>query len=354
MLSPTITVPHNRLTHSTQEEQAVARVVRSGRWAGGAELAQLERRLARVAGVADAVGVGSGVGALRLSLLALGVGPGDSVAVPAYSCVALPNAVLACGAEPVPVDVSPDTWTISVAALRAILAVQPRLKAVIAVHTFGCLAPVRELAALGVPVVEDCSHAFGHGSFGRLGRISMLSLYATKLLGAGEGGMIFTNDTAVADHVRASRDYVDQAPSAHRLNDKLTDLAAALALCQLDRLPRSLARRAELAQRYTEQLAACAAGHDCVLPVVDANRVWYRYTVAVPDAAYVVASLAAQGIAAARPVENWGGATSASAPLATRAYDQLVSLPLYPTLTEAEQHLVCAAFVRALSVACPA
>jgi perosamine synthetase len=348
------TVPHNRLTHSVEEEQAVARVVRSGRWAGGVELAELERRLALLAGVAHAVGVGSGVGALRLSLLALGVGRGDRVAVPAYSCVALPNAVLACGAQPVPVDVSPDTLNISVAALHASLAVQPRLKAVIAVHTFGSAAPVRELTAFGVPVVEDCSHAFGRGSLGGLGRVAMLSLYATKLLGAGEGGMILTDDAAVADQVRAARDYADQAPSAHRLNDKLTDLAAALALCQLDRLPRSLVRRTELAQRYTAQLAACAAEHDCALPVDEPNRVWYRYAAAVPDAAEVIASLAAQGIATARPVENWGGATSASTPIATRAYDQLVSLPLYPTLTEAEQDLVCAAFIHTLSVACHA
>lgn len=348
----TATVPHNRLTFGPEEEQAAVRVVRSGHWAGGSELRALESEMARVAGVAHAVGVGSGVGALRLSLLALGVGPGDAVAVPAYSCVALANAVLACGADPVPVDVEPGTWNMAVPALRKILARDSAIKAGIAVHTFGCPAPVEELEALGVPMVEDCSHAFGLAPLGRLGRIAMLSLYATKLIGAGEGGVILTDDATMAARIRAARDYADQAPSAWRLNDKMTDLEAALALCQLERLPRMLARRTELARRYTDLLAPQADEGGFFLPEERPRRVWYRYVVAVNDAQAVAAQMAVHGVAAQRPIENWCPETEA--PMSVTARQCNLSLPLYPTLTEAEQDRVIAAFLAAVGSRIPA
>lgn len=344
-------VPHNRLSHGLEEEKAVARVVRSGHWVGGQELAELETRLAAVAGVGHAVGVGSGLAALRLALLALGVGRGDAVAVPAYSCVALPNAVLACGAEVVPVEVQAGSWNICPHALRTARERQPNLKAVIAVHTFGCPAAVIDLMAEGLPVIEDCSHAFGHGDLGGVGHLAVLSLYASKLLGAGEGGMVLANDPALAARVRDARDYADKAPSAVRLNDKMTDLEAALALCQLDRLPWALTRRAELARNYGDAFAPLARERQCYLPVNAAGRVWYRYAVAVDDADEVIAALARHGITAARPVENWGGATEQT-PVALAAYRRLVSLPLYPTLSREEQAQVCTAFHAAFSTTC--
>lgn len=345
-------VPHNRLTFGSEEEQAAVRVVRSGGWAGGSELLALEREMARVAGVAHAVAVGTGVGALRLSLLALGVGPGDAVAVPAYSCVALANAVLACGADPVPVDVEPGTWNMAVPALREILIGNPAIKAGVAVHTFGCPAPVAELEALGVPVVEDCSHGFGVAPLGRLGRIAMLSLFATKLIGAGEGGVILTADDTLAARIRSARDYTDQAPSAGRLNDKMTDLEAALARCQLERLPRLLARRAEWARRYTDLLAPQADEGGYFLPEERPRRVWYRYVVAVNDAHAVAAQMAAQGVTAQRPIENWCPAVEA--PVSVTARQCNLSLPLYPTLTEGEQDRVVAAFLAAVGSRIPA
>ena len=347
VLERRMAVPHNRLTFGTEEEQAVVRVVRSGRWAGGSVLEELERRLALEAGVAHAVGVGSGLGALRLSLLALGVVTGDQVAVPAYSCVALANAVLACGAEPVPVDVDPRTWNLSVSGLRETMARMPGIKAVIAVHTFGCPAAIVELESLGVPVVEDCSHAFGRPPLGRLGRVAMLSLYATKLLGAGEGGMVLTNDEKIAGQIRAARDYSDQGPGAWRLNDKMTDFEAALALCQLERLPDLLSRRDALAGRYTSLLATKAGEAGYTLPPPLEGRVWYRYAVTVDDAPAVIARMASRGIAATRPVEKWAVDVEA-APVSAGAYREIVSLPLYPTLTIEEQDCVVAAFLDAV------
>lgn len=347
-------VPHNRLSHGPEEEAAAARVVRSGRWAAGPELAALESRAAAVARVDHAVGVGSGVAALRLSLLALDVGPGAAVAVPAYSCVALPNAVLACGATVVPVDVQRGTWNICPRALRGARRGRANLKAVIAVHTFGCRAAMEELVAEGLPVIEDCSHAFGTGALGGAGRIAVLSLHATKLIGAGEGGLVLTREGPLADRVRDLRDYADKAPNPARLNDRMTDLEAAIALCQFDRLQRTLARRAELARAYGAALAPRERARRLELPAHADGRVWYRYAIATDCADELVARLAEHGVAAARPVENWRGESIGRTPVAAEAYTRLVSLPLFPSLTREEQARVCAALETVLALPCAA
>ncbi len=336
-------VPHNRLTFGDEEARAAADAVRSGYWSTGPRVAELERALATAAGVEHAVCVGSGLAALRLSLLALGVGKGHRVVVPGYSCVALANAALACDAEPLPVDVLERTWN-----LDTDRALTLRPNAILAVHTFGavCVTPARS----AVPVVEDCSHAFGFSEQGRAigGRtqVSIISLHATKLVGCGEGGAVMTDDARLAGVVRERRDYADAAPDGRRLNDKMTDVAAAIALCQLARLPEMLGRRADLAARYDDQLKAAASGA-YRLPDQGGARAWYRYAVeatalGAPD---LVARLAARGVAAAEPVADWRRPDDPACPVASRAYRTLVSLPLYPTLTHQEQDQVIHAFL---------
>ena len=184
-------VPHNRLTFGSPEAIAIARTVKSGQWTAGRAVEQLEASLTRIAGVKHAVCVGSGLAALRLAMLGLGVKGGSRVLVPAYSCVALANAALACGAHPISADVVPLEWNISVdAARKMLIGVQPSV--IVAVNTFGVPAPVAELADCGVAVIEDCAHAFGFESQGRpLGgrsHAAVLSFHATKLVGGGEGG----------------------------------------------------------------------------------------------------------------------------------------------------------------------
>ena len=335
-------IPHNRLSHGPEEQEAMVGVIRSGQWAAGPKLAELERRLASVAGRTHAVGVSSGVAALRLSLLALGVGPGTAVAVPAYSCVALPNAVLACGGEVVSIDVQDGTWNICPHALHRARAIHSNIRVVVAVHTFGVPSQIVDLMAPGLPVIEDCSHAFGKGSLGGGGNMAILSLYASKLLGAGEGGMVLTSDAGLANYVRGERDYTDKPPSSMRLNDKMTDIEAALALCQLDRLAEVILRREKLERRYTEAFEPLVREGVCVLPHKSSDRVWYRYAMKVKDPDHVIDKLAKRGIFAARPVENWGGVNE-STPVAREAYAHLVSLPIYPGLTTQEQNLVISA-----------
>lgn len=318
-------VPHNRLTFGNEETEAVAAVVAGGYWAGGPRVAELERELAAAFDRPDAACVASGLSALRLALAALGVGPGDEVVVPAYACVAIPNAVAALGATPVPGEIEPTTWTL----------VPTDAPYAVAVHTFGAAADV---AAFSGTLIDDAAHGLPAGTPPAAATIT--SFYATKLIGGAEGGAVLGD---VADAVRDARDYTDKPMSAARLNDKMNDLEAALTLAQLRRLPDLLAARRRLARRYAERLAGLKT---IALPAETPGRVWYRYAVESLDlpARDLAAHLEAHGVIAHEPVEDWRSPEQREAtPVASRAYERLLSLPLYPTLTDAEQDRVIAA-----------
>jgi dTDP-4-amino-4,6-dideoxygalactose transaminase len=345
------TIPHNRLTFGEAECEAVAKTIRSGQWAQGPRVQELEVALSQMSGVDHAVCVSSGFSALRLSLGALGVRSSDSVVVPAYSCVALANAALAWGATPVPVDVEPVGWNVLQRdCCRAIARCRPR--SVIAVNTFGMPAEIDEIITTGVPVIEDCAHAFGLAFGGKwLGsrtQVGALSFYATKLIGGGEGGAVLTNSREIAEYVRSARDYGDQPAAAHRMNDKMSDLEASLVLTQLKRLPELISVRETIARRYLNMLSGQSVGRLFRLPTESTVRVWYRFVVEMltVSAETLVAGLQRFGVHAAIPVTDWRPACSPPAPIADRAYRQLVSLPLYPTLTPDEQDSVVKAFLK--------
>jgi perosamine synthetase len=328
---------------------AVREVVASGYWAGGPRVRELEKILEVALRRRHATAVGSGFGGLRLALLALGVGPGDEVLVPAYSCVALANAALSIGSRPVPVDVLPEAWNIDPE--RAAAACSSRTRAIIAVHTFGVPVDVASLRVLGIPVVEDCAHALGgtDGSvhFGSLGDAAVCSFYATKLVGGGEGGAVLTDRDEVARRVREWRDYSDRAPSAMRMNDRMNDLEAALAAVQLGRLGEMVEARRLRALRYDEALRPLAETYGTFrVPAPRADRIWYRYAIELvsDEADAIAARLREHGVGADLPVYSWlSEAERATAPVTARAHRRLLSLPLYPTLTDEEQARVCAA-----------
>jgi perosamine synthetase len=343
-------IPHNRLSFGQQAAYEVADVVASGWVASGSRVERLEKELARVAGRRFCRCVGSGLGAIRLALQALGVGSGDEVVIPAYSCVALANAVLACGAKPVAVDIAAGAWNLDPKQVRR--AANPKTKAVIAVHTFGLPAPIHDLASLNIPVIEDCAHTLGievNGkAVGSLGAVAISSFYATKLVGGGEGGAVFTDKKEIAEFVSQSRDYDEQAPSGLRLNDKMNDMEAALALTQLRDLERILETRAGLVREYDKALRPVSEKTGLFrVPAIAADRVWYRYAVEMVsgDADRVIDALQGYGVEARKPVTDWRTPEfRGECPVTDRAYALLVSLPLYPTLTAEEQQRVCEAF----------
>jgi dTDP-4-amino-4,6-dideoxygalactose transaminase len=343
-------IPHNRLTFGEAECDAVLRTVRSGQWAHGPRVEELEMTLARMGGVRQAVCVGSGFAAVRLTLGALGVRSGDSVVVPAYSCVALANAALSWGASVDPVDVDPLYWNLDLEHCRP-PAESSRPRAIIAVNTFGAPASFENFSDSSQTVIEDCAHAFGINVDGKpLGsraQAGVLSFYATKLIGGGEGGAVLTDSDEIAHSVKSARDYADQSAEGNRMNDKMNDLEASLVLAQLQRLSEMIAAREAVAERYLQQLAGPRFESVFRLPRKTGARVWYRFPVEMltVSAEKVVTGLRSFDIQAAMPVSDWRPKGGRAAPVADRAYQRLVSLPLYPTLTPQEQDAVVKAFL---------
>lgn len=342
-------IPHSRPFFGREEIEAVTRVIASGYIAQGPEVEQLQTEWASATATDGAVCVGSGLAALRLALLAVGVGKGSEVIVPAYSCIALLNAVLALGAKPVLADVELDRWTLdpgSAAERRT-----DRTAAIVAVHLFGMPARLGRLGELGLPIIEDCAHGIGgrvEGKpFGGATIASIASFYATKLVGGGEGGVVASNHKELLDIVRSARNPADQSPSALYLNDKLTDLEAAIIRVQLCRLNWALGQRAVRAARYTEMLSDLAARDTVVLPEPADGRIWYRYAVRLRrgSAADIARKLQSTGIHADQPLWDLRGVVEWSSELRGTevAFDNLLSLPLYPDLTDAEQERVCGA-----------
>jgi dTDP-4-amino-4,6-dideoxygalactose transaminase/RimJ/RimL family protein N-acetyltransferase len=343
-------VPHSRPFVGEREAAAAAAVVRSRALAGGAVVRALEAEWCRRTGMSAAACAASGVGALRLSLWALGVGPGDEVIMPAYSCVALLNAALVLGGRPILADVVPGEWTLDPADTAARMT--PRTRAIIAVNLFGMPARLAELRALGVPVVEDCAHGIGGitgaGPFGGGGDVSIGSFYATKMIAGGEGGILAARDPELVERARGARDYGDQLPGAQNLNDKLTDIEGAIVLEQLAQLEAMLDAREARAARYDDLLA----GLGVELPARAPGRIWYRYAVRLErgNAVELAERIAPTGVRVEAPVwdlraaPQWGPGLDHTAD----AFERVLSLPLYPDLSPGEQELVVERLAAAL------
>ena len=345
-------IPHSRPTLGPAEARALARVVRSGQLAQGPLVERFEGALARRLGLRHAAAVSSGTAAVHLALLASGIGPGDEVILPSLVCTAPLHAILAVGARPRLVDCDPATANVDPAAARRALG--RRTKAILVPHAFGLPADLAELCALGPPVIEDCAQALGAAYRGRpagsIGDVCVLSFYATKVLATGEGGMVLSRRRRLVDRVRDLRSYDERASFRPRFNYKMTDLEAALGLCQLARLAGFLGRRRALAAAYDRALS----GVPVRLPPRPADRThgFFRYVVqAGHGAGPILAALGRRGIAARRaffrPLHAYLGRPGF--PGAAEAWRGMVSLPIYPTLTRAEVSRVA----RAIREACP-
>lgn len=348
-------VPHSRPWLGQAEQEAVLDVIRSGQIAQGPVVEALENDWCKLTSKRFAAALGSGVASLRLALIALRVEAGDEVIVPAYSCVALLNAVLSTGATPVLADVELDRWVLSAETVRAVISNKTR--AIIAVHLFGMPAPIPELGGFGIPVIEDCAHAIhgrvGNGPIGSAGQLNVSSFYATKLIAGGEGGIIAGDDADMIARVKLARNYSDQPPSPHNLNDKMTDIEAALVRVQLSKSSEIIRRRQILAARYSEFLRPLEQAGLVLLPEANSNRVWYRYaarllrhrTIDVCAQAQRDSVHVDQPVWDLRPESVWKPGS-----MTDLAFDTLISLPLYPDLSETEQDLVCKVFSDALEV----
>jgi dTDP-4-amino-4,6-dideoxygalactose transaminase len=276
-------------------------VLDGGRHILGPEVAAFEREFAGHLGAAHAVGVANGTDALTIALRALGVGPGDEVVVPSFTFYASAEAIPPTGARPVFCDVDPETFCVTAETVRA--ALTPRTRAVIVVHLFGNVAPVAEIEALGVPVVEDAAQAAGaFGDDGRragaLGTIATFSFFPSKNLGAfGDGGAVVTGDDALADTVRMLRFHGSRDKETFELvghNSRLDELQAALLRILLPHLDAWCDGRRAAAAHYEE--AGLAEIAELPRPVARTRPAWHLYVVRHPDADDLAAAFRAAEI----------------------------------------------------------
>jgi dTDP-3-amino-3,4,6-trideoxy-alpha-D-glucose transaminase len=280
-------------------EARIADVVEDGRFILGPNVAAFESELATSLGARHAVGVANGTDALTLALRAMGVGPGDEVVVPSFTFYASAEAIPPTGATPVFCDVDPDTFCVTPDTVRA--ALTPRTKAVIAVHLFGNVAPVRAIEALGVPVLEDAAQAAGSrsadGCPGALGTAATFSFFPSKNLGCfGDGGAVTTREDAIADRVRMLRFHGswDKVTYEHvGCNSRLDELQAAILRVQLPHLDGWADGRRAAGRHY----AAAGLGElvDLPLPVDGCEPAWHLYVIRHREADAIAAALAQAG-----------------------------------------------------------
>jgi len=349
----------------TDIEQAWARLLDSSRFVGGEAVEGFEQNWASYCGVTEAVGVGNGTDSLLLTLMALGIGPGDEVIVPANTFVASPEAVVLAGATPVFADVSPDTLLLTSAQLEA--AITTRTAAVIVVHLYGQMPDMdalsRSASRAGIALVEDAAQAHGASWRGRragsIGHAGCFSFYPSKNLGAfGDAGAVVTADAALADRIRSLRDHGRSRSSRYDhdfigLNSRLDGLQAVVLDAKLARLDAWTDARRSIAARYR---TALGGGTGRLVAEEPGSRGAYHLAVArVPDRAAVRRQLAAAGIETQihYPVPCHRQApyrhfTTRPLPVAEQSAHGILSLPMFPHMTEEHVARVCDAINGAL------
>lgn len=373
MNATTITVPQANpgagyRVHKDEIDAAVARALSSGWYILGAEGRAFEAEFASWLGATRAVGCGNGTDALALALRALDIGPGCAVATVSHTAVATVAAIQMVGATPVLIDIDPLHYTMDPAELAAVLAAPPPglppIRAVIPVHLYGQAADLGAIMAVaaeyGIAVIEDCSQAhgamLGGRKLGTIAPISCFSLYPTKNLGAlGDGGVIACADAAVADRLGALRQYgwkTHYISDEAGVNSRLDEIQAAILRVKLAHLDAANARR-----------QAIAAAYDAATPLpaparrAGGTHVFHQYVLRVADRAAAQAHFRAQGVATGvhypAPVHAQPAYLGriAMGPAACRATEtaaaEVLSLPMYPELADAQVEQVCAA-LRAL------
>lgn len=336
-----------------------AAVLAKTAFVGGPQVAEFEQAYASYSGVSHCIGVANGTDALELALRAVDAGPGDECIVPANSFIATAEAVARAGATPVFVDCDPDSFLIDTKS--ALAAITPRTKAILPVHLYGQIAPVEDLRDQGVVIVEDAAQSQGatrHGAAsGSIGDIAGTSFYPGKNLGAyGDAGAVTTNSSTLAARVRLLSQHGSTEKYVHSalgFNSRLDTMQAVVLQAKLRRLTDWNAQRASAASYYSTLLAGIPGVRlPSVLP--GNTHVWHLYVVRVPDRDRVHDHLRANGIGAAihypTPIhQTVPFKTGGSFPNAELVAGEILSLPIFPGITRAQQERVAEVLSGALA-----
>jgi perosamine synthetase len=342
-------IPIARPQMGEDEKQRVWEAMESGMLAQGPRVAEFEERFAAMVGVPHAVATSSGTTALHLALLGYGIGRGDEVITVPFTFIASANSIVYTGARPVLVDVREDDFTMDPSLVEA--AVTPRTRAIMPVSLYGQPADLPAIEAIaerhGLAVIEDAAQAHGaaigdrrSGSWG----VGTFSFYPTKNMTTGEGGMLTTADGQVAGRMRLLREHGMDVRYHHDVlgyNFRMTDLAAAIGLAHLPRLAGFNGRRRAIAARYDAELRGV------ITPAVRAGvtHVYHQYTLRVADRDAFAERLADRGVGSAIyypiPVHRQKpflvlGYGDERYPVTERATEQVLSIPVHPSLTDDE------------------
>ena len=348
----------------------LAALLDHGQYILGPEVAELEQALAAYVGVDHCIAVASGTDALLIALMALGVGAGDEVITTPFSFIATSETIALLGAVPVYVDIDPRTYNLNPTGLEA--AITPRTKVILPVSLYGQPADFPAINAIaeryGLPVIEDGAQSFGASQQGQrscgLSTIGTTSFFPSKPLGGyGDGGAYFTRDAHLAERMRRISRHGQSRRYFHTdlgVNGRIDTLQAAILLAKLELFEAEVEARQRIGARYTHNLQAAGLSSTPQLALGNTS-VYAQYTIEVDDRAAVQAALQQQGIPTAvhyptllcqQPAiagcgERCGG--RCGSPLAQRASERVLSLPMHPYLSESDQDRVVAALAAVAS-----
>ena len=351
---------------ASEVTEAMMRVVERGDYILGNDVRFFEEEFAKYIGTREAIAVGSGLDALELALRAYGVGPGDEVITAANTFIATVLAIMASGARPILVDVNRETYNIEPAAIEA--AITSKTKAIMPVHLYGQPAemqPILDIARkYGLIVIEDAAQAHGAYYDGRrvgvLGHAAGFSFYPAKNLGAyGDGGMVVTNDGAIAEKVRRFRNYGQRVKYEHLevgTNSRLDTIQAAILRVKLPRLDKWNAARGEHAASYNALLAGCSI----ILPKTaqKCTHVYHLYVIQLDRRDEVQKQLTARGISTGIhypiPIHLQEACASlgyrkGDFPVTENSASRILSLPMYPEMTIRQRESVAEELLQAVS-----
>ncbi len=353
----------------TNIDSRIMKVLESGAYIGGPEVAELEKKLAEHTGVSHVLACASGTDALLIPMMALGIGPGDEVITTGFSFIATAETIVLAGAKPIYVDIDKRTYNIDPVAIEK--AITPKTKAIVPVSLYGQVVDMDEIMAIAkkhnLYVLEDLAQSYGarykDKKSGSFGIASGTSFYPAKPLGCyGDGGAIFTNDAKLAVAMKEVREHGSEKRYYHTrlgVNGRLDTIQCAILLAKLERYDWELEQRQRVADRYNQAFSEIKAPQ-FTTPYIkpDRNCAWAQYTLTVENRAEFQKKLQDKGVPtsvhypmtmADQPwyKEHTAGAT-ANIPNARWAADHVVSLPMFPDMTNDIQDRVIEAVITAL------
>ncbi|MCL4140191.1 UNVERIFIED_CONTAM: hypothetical protein GTU68_054983 [Idotea baltica] len=352
--------------------ESISQIIDSGRFIGGPFVEFLEQSVAEVSGAKFGIGCASGSEALLLALMAIDIQPGDEVICPSFTFFATASAIHRLGGKPVFVDIEPNTFNLN--AKKVTAAITTKTKAIIPVHLFGQCADMQPLLAIaaehGLRVIEDCAQSIGAADNGNpcggMGDIGCYSFYPTKNLGGmGDGGMLTTNDPDLADRLRLLANH-GMRPRYHHsvvgINSRLDSIQAAVLCSKIKVIDEYMAKRQQNASNYRKLFAEFGLEQTINLPACKDgnNHVWNQFTIRIPNGRRddVRSQLAEMNVGSEVyypiPLHQqecfaYLETPTGALPETDRAATEVLSLPIYPELTLAEQRYVVESLSKVLT-----